>query len=80
MTLISKFELHMFTRHVGYIWKSAFNVFNERVREIEREREREKNKYFMWIMFHAVSQNQHFMINSCEQSKTISEYNEILQP
>ena len=58
----------MFTRHVGYFWKSAFNFFNERVREErEREREREKNKYFMWIMFHAVSQNQHFMFNSCEQ-------------
>ena len=47
----------------------------------ERERERgEKNKYFMWIMFHAVSQNQHFMFNSCEQSKNISESNELFQP
>ena len=34
----------------------------------------------MWIMFHAVSQNQHFMFNSCEQSKNISESNELFQP
>ena len=34
---------------------------------LERERERERELTFVWIIIHAVSENQHFMINSCEQ-------------